>query len=560
MIKISDHVRLSPGFKTAVNLKNDFDNFQKSNGYIITDIASDIVADLADGIRPNSSKRSRLITGTYGTGKSHLSLVLSNLYRFNIQHESIINVTDRLKSKWPGKYKKLILEKNNINKPFLIVLLYGDEGDFNAAVLKSLDKALKSNDKLKDIIPNTSFSAAIKRIEELQKKHKNTFDKLVKSIENKGLISVEVLKSNLSKYDKKTYSNFCDIHEEVCAGAPFYNHHMEKPKDVYSAVSKKLIEEFDYAGIVVLWDEFGRYMDRLVQDPNTDESLEIQHFAEGCNDSEVDQCHLYLICHRSLREYLAVNKIRHSIELYEGYDKDIVKVSGRFEQYNVRSSDREVFELIDQVVIQNEGTDGWKKFINDNEDYFEEITKKTNNLNIFPEFLTDEILQTIVLGSYPLHPLTSYCLPQVSQKVAQNERTMFNFLSYENHKGSLGDFINREKIIGKNEVPRLCSIDLLWDYFSDLIENDPVTKKIAYNYKAADSHILNEKELEKRIIKAIAMLTVVASDRFLIDEEILAFGLDIFKSEIGSFKKILNSISSGKNRIIMRSKAGVLYF
>lgn len=47
----------------------------------------------------------------------------------------------------------------------------------------------------------------------------------------------------------------------------------------------------------------------------------------------------------------------------------------------------------------------------------------------------------IIDGAFPLHPLSTYALPLVNQRVAQSQRTMFLFLKDE--KGLRG-FIQRE--------------------------------------------------------------------------------------------------------------------
>jgi hypothetical protein len=38
-------------------------------------------------------------------------------------------------------------------------------------------------------------------------------------------------------------------------------------------------------------------------------------------------------------------------------------------------------------------------------------------------------IERIVLGCYPLQAITTFLLPNISEKIAQNERTIFTFLS-----------------------------------------------------------------------------------------------------------------------------------
>ena len=49
---LKDFIHISPGFKAAVNLKNDRDNLQKVAGFIPTEVAREIILDLAKKLSP----------------------------------------------------------------------------------------------------------------------------------------------------------------------------------------------------------------------------------------------------------------------------------------------------------------------------------------------------------------------------------------------------------------------------------------------------------------------------------------------------------------------------
>ena len=83
---------------------------------------------------------------------------------------------------------------------------------------------------------------------------------------------------------------------------------MLDPGTFYKSVVKELTDNYDYGGITILWDEFGHKMEEVVKDPAGSEGLELQEFAENCNYSEDLQIHLYLFCHRSLKEYHDISR------------------------------------------------------------------------------------------------------------------------------------------------------------------------------------------------------------------------------------------------------------
>jgi hypothetical protein len=293
---ISDIVKLSPGFASAVDVADGLADEQKIAGYIPTEAASEILLDAGENLHVSGSRRARLITGTYGTGKSHLSLVLARLYRDGASQPCLGAVMEKLSHKWPGKATKLNEERGNLPGKFLLVVLTGNQqGTFDDALLSALDESLREAG-LVDLLPETAYGAARKRIEQIKVKHKDTFAELQKAIKETGVESVAALDGQLQRMQREAYDKFCELHKAVCAGAPFVSHSDMSPAEVYGAVARKLVNENDYAGIVVIWDEFGRYMERVVEDPRGVEGQSIQDFAQkACNNSHKHQVHLYLV-------------------------------------------------------------------------------------------------------------------------------------------------------------------------------------------------------------------------------------------------------------------------
>lgn len=140
-MKLDSIIELSPGFKTAVVIKADIDDDRKVGGYIPTEVSSETLLDFGENLHPLASRRSRIITGTYGTWKSHLALVLARICRDGISSDAVVPVIEKL-GKWPGKIKKLKEERAKHKGKFLLVLLEGDEESFNDSLLRNLDSAL----------------------------------------------------------------------------------------------------------------------------------------------------------------------------------------------------------------------------------------------------------------------------------------------------------------------------------------------------------------------------------------------------------------------------------
>ncbi len=556
MSKLASLVSLSPGFKTAVNVIANLDDDAKTSAYIPTEVACDIIEDMADGLHPLSGRRSRLLTGTYGTGKSHLALVLARLYRDGTEDKALSPVLTKL-GKWPGRLEKLRGERGRLPGKFLLVLLEGDEGSFNDSLLRRLDMALISAG-LQDLLPETAFDAALARIAELRSQHPRDLKRLEDTARGYGFESLSMLEAQLAGKQRQAYDRFCELHKAVFAGAPFYQHHMISPKDVYSAVARRLVEDAGYEGIVVIWDEFGRYMERVVDDPRGLEGQSIQTFADGCcNKSGKYPVHLYLICHRSLPEYARISALARASGMSKEDQDEWAKIKGRFTVFHMTTSDQEVYELIDRVVVQAEGNPEWQARVTGWRDFFDECAEESLRLNLFRGLSREQVMDTIVLGAYPLHPMTSFCLPKLSEKVAQNERTLFTFLS-DSGKDSLGPFLASTDLPPAEGRPEFLTADRLWDYFAGEVEEHPVHRRVLVKLSQANAQVPPDNELAKRALKAMAVLQVVNSELAPCTEEVLAFALGLSAGERSRLREELKGLcskSADHGRVLVQNVA-----
>ena len=110
-----------------------------------------------------------------------------------------------------------------------------------------------------------------------------------------------------------------------------------------------------------------------------------------------------------------------------------------------------------------------------------------------------------------MQPASTFILPRLSEKVAQNERTLLTFMSSQN-KNTLYDFINATK----EEFPVLTP-DHIYDYFEQVFKKEVYTSPIYAIWKMTNN-ILSKLETEKyeglgsKIIKTIALIYI--TDQF----------------------------------------------
>ena len=139
MNTIADLIKLSPGYKSAVYVEHDMDNIDKVSAYIPTEVGAKCIELVAKALNPECKERSFLITGTYGTGKSHLALIICNLFRSKGIGSQLSPIMEKIAHKWPERYELIRQYRSEIeDKPFVVVNLYQDEGRINDALLREL--------------------------------------------------------------------------------------------------------------------------------------------------------------------------------------------------------------------------------------------------------------------------------------------------------------------------------------------------------------------------------------------------------------------------------------
>ena len=87
---------------------------------------------------------------------------------------------------------------------------------------------------------------------------------------------------------------------------------------------------------------------------------------------------------------------------------------------------------------------------------------------------------------YPLHPVSTFVLPRLSERVAQNERTLFTFISAPG-VSTLPAFLETYE----DDHFELITPDLIYDYF------EPLFKKEVYGGSIHENYVLTEMILDK---------------------------------------------------------------
>ena len=484
---LNDIIEISSGFQSSVNISYDLNNESKIKSFIPTNSAMELITNIISSTAPDSTERAKILTGAYGRGKSHIILVTLAILKHAYKKGTFNSILKRFKKYDEDSYK-IVSNYISSNTKLLPVVISGSSYNLMQAFINALQQSLNAAE-LDDIMPDTNYKAAADTVAMWKKDYPDTYAEFTQKIKMKS----DVFLSKLDQHDIKAYQTFVSLYPKLTAGSVFNPFACSDVIEVYDNVCAAICER-GYDGIYVVYDEFGKYLESSITTAAESETRFLQDFAEKCNRSGKQQMHIMLICHKDISNYIDMNLPQDKVDGWRG-------ISGRFEHIALHNNYSQMYEIISAVIgkVPNE----WGDFAAAHRDVFDALAKTYSENGLLGGTVSDA--DNNILGCYPLHPTTTFVLPRLSEKVAQNERTLFTFLS-ANQKNTLVEFIER----CSDEFP-FVTPDYLYDYFEIQFKKELNSSNIFKTYQLAASVLKKVKKgsLQSKIIKAIAIIYII---------------------------------------------------
>lgn len=515
----------STGFQTSINIAYDINNMDKIGAFIPTQSAIEVIEDVLLSTTDSSTERARIFIGAYGRGKSHIVLVLLALLRLK-DKKTFLKLLAKIKDINPSLYE-FACEYINSNKKILPIVISGSSASLTQSFLNALQQTL-IKEGLEDLMPDTHFIAAVNTIHVWKKEYKETYERFCDAIN----IPAEEFVALLKEFDVKSYEMFRELYPKLTSGSEFNPFLGFDIVEIYEQVVAKLNER-GYAGAYVIYDEFSKYLESSIGSATISDVKLLQDFAEKCNRSGNKQLHLMLICHKDISNYIDDNLPKEKVDGWRG-------VSGRFKHVHLHNNFSQMYEIIGAVINKNDIA--WNNYLKKNSNFFRDIEER---INITPnvELGDNSVRKSLIIDCFPLHPISTFILPRLSEKIAQNERTLFTFLSSE-QKYTLAAFL-KEKATSAFE---LLTPDWLYDYFEPLLRKEPYTSEIHKLYKTTEYVLrkVDDRSLEAKIIKSISLIYFIAQfEKLPPTYDVI---VSVFKSEKYGTDDISNALSNLQNR------------
>lgn len=251
--------------------------------------------------------------------------------------------------------------------------------------------------------------------------------------------------------------------------------------------------------VTIVWDEFGRHLEALVSQGRGDELSEIQVLAEITARTSAFPITFCAILHQGLSHYAS--------GIPQAIRSNWKKIEGRFETIQYVDDSKEVYRLVGEVIRSRRNDSRLAHS-------FSGQAKSCKRLGLFAEFRDRDLMQ-VLESAYPIEPAALYLLPRVSARVAQNERTLFDFLY-------------------SCDISKPVSVSDLYDFFSPAMRSDTAvggTYRQWLETESAISKIPNDANAIGALKAACLLGLGTSGERSRTSVELLKFSIEGFRKQ-----------------------------
>jgi hypothetical protein len=464
MSRIADVVKLKSGYANFVELKSAFEASQENADrmamYRPTKAHRAAFERICRGLYQPNDKKFYLLSGSYGTGKSHLCLMTANVLSRSSGEPEIAGFYENY-AKLDSEKAKLLKNIRKDGQYLVAICDYHSGRHFEDVVMKAVFDACETKGLSTGV--ETEFDEAERQLAGWQQKGdkggiRNFYQDFGKAlaIVAPGL-SVVQLRTGLKSFDSDMLGKFLDAFKEMMGGMTFQAQAGNLIPIITKLVKSKDFKE-RFKGLAVFFDEFGFTLEKA----NYSKDI-LQGFMETICKNEPNVIFVGCI-HKDFKSYA------------DRFSKDDAAVmSARITQVDLLNEGIE--EIIGAIVETDKKSEVWKKEIAPKAGVFDQLVPPCKSLDLFPWIVdVDRIRQRVLEDIYGVHPMALSCLLKLSSEIGSDARSTFTFFSGDvgGDKASYADFIeNAEVTVGGGKL-NLYTVDRLFTFFQkELSQKNP---------------------------------------------------------------------------------------
>lgn len=494
MPKIKEIVQIDSGYASYVDLYPEYYDIERNRGrmerYKPITAHRVVFEKVANALNPKD-RRFYFLSGSYGTGKSHLLLMLANYFALPSDLPEIKSFFDNyavaqkdvlLKPGETFNERKAASLKDARKSGLYLVAIcrYDLNLDFEGILLRALQDALQREEST--LIMDTHYQEAIRRIKDWESRrgkerfYKDFEDALTKHHSD---WTIKSLLEDLQNYQEDALGVFKACFQLVTDSD--FTYKKDNLRDILSDLLKHLGFKETYKGIVFIYDEFGSAIDKGLVDYGT-----MLAFSQFCAESTLEKGGTVIFIGSGHKTFLKHGQLG---------DLNAETLAARVTEIGLATQGME--DIISAIVHPLKDSSEWQQHIAANSGKFTWFSAECKSLNLFNWLPAPKIRKNIIQNIYPMHPLATYALLRLAGEAGSDNRSVFKFFSPEFETGETGWknvqpfsfpwFLENHEIIQGGKLI-LYTADLLVDYFKEGLKSDnnrlmDSVKKAVVNYE-----------------------------------------------------------------------------
>ncbi|MDQ7823148.1 MAG: ATP-binding protein [Candidatus Eremiobacteraeota bacterium] len=294
---------------------------------------------------------------------------------------------------------------------------------------------------------------------------------------------------------------------------------------IISDTMEFLRENTDVRGLAIVFDDFDRFLALQDEAPDSHELSAFEEFVDFCRRSEFPLVFLG-ISTRAPNTY---------------FKDDISKIARLIDDvhyFNLFSRSAKLEDFIGTRVLEHPASID-RDELYQHEDYAL-LEKMIIEMDLYPGISLKELKEKLLFRTYPLHPLSLFCLPRMGERLSSPDRNISTFFN-DTMPGGLRYFIENIATVQPNGRLSLYTIDYLYSYFEKNIKENPLYTVYLETMEKSYPRV-GEVPNSRRIMRLITTMQMINSYKLPATEKNILNALHLGDRDIKQIQESLKKM------------------